>query len=223
MGIEQLMSMTRKNSGSASLANNRTPEQKKVIAYLTNPAGGCGKKVGGMSDDEFDSLVQQKLNLHSNIDTVCNNYLGIDKDECNEIEPIHFWGYRFDDAYSRMRNDGSFVSSQIEDTWIFFSNNQIYVFWCNIWLDEDKKETKALEYFYKDVTSFSISEKESTKASLSMPSLGCKKPSVTTQKITSNRFFMVVPDASFDAAFTNSPEILEQIQGMRAKLREKKI
>ena len=201
----------------------KSPDQQNVIKYMVLPHTGCGKK-SEWSDVDFDLHVNTALKTQSG-EQMAIDALGIDIDDCKEIEPVHFWDYKMADAYCLRRVDGSIVSSRIQDTWLFFSDEQMYIYSKDIWLDEDKKTETADEYFYKDVTNVSVkSTEEKPKSLVTASSGGCSKPqlAIQSQTLTSDKFTIVVPGASLELALYNKSEINAQIQAVRAKLREKK-
>ena len=74
-----------------------------------------------------------------------------------------------------------------------------------------------MEYFYKDVTNFTqSSDTEET----NVWDRDAKK--FVKEKITSNRFMVVVPGDKFYCSLKQSGDTERAIQGMKALLREKK-
>jgi len=101
---------------------DRTHDQQKVIKYFFGDAG-CLKK--GISDDEYKSMVMAKA---KSIDfkQKALDKIGLDESKANEVAPIHFEDYLFDDkkAYARRGKDvkckfGIYVYKDM-------SNNTIY-------------------------------------------------------------------------------------------------
>ncbi len=88
-------------------------------------------------------------------------------------------------------------------------------------MDEDGKKESTEEYFYKDITNFSTSSDTIEKEVLDK--INCKGEAVYTRKnVDSNRFAIVVPGDKFYCSMEQSDYTERAIQGMKAKLREKK-
>lgn len=199
----------------------RSPEQQKVIKYFYGYKPCCLSSE--MKDSEYDALVQSKL---TGIDfkQKALNKLGLDESQVNEIEPVFFYGYRFDSkkAYARRGKDGIWRSSAYELTWIFFSDTQIYVYKNIFNMDEEGKRESTEEYFYKDITNFAaVSDTE--EVITYEGTQGCSGNVIFKRSnIDSSTFKIVVPGESFICAMQASDYAERAIQGMRAKLREKK-
>ena len=81
-------------------------------------------------------------------------------------------------------------------------------------MDEDKKSESTEEYFYRDVTSFN-SRTETEEA---------KDNHGNKIEVESNKFCIVVPGATLTVALQDTTGDFESaIQGMKQKLREKKM
>lgn len=85
------------------LCKGRTEEQKKVIRYFL---GGGGCLASTMKDEEYDALVQAKAKS-MNFKQKALDKIGIDESQVNEIEPVHFEGYYFDEkkTYAKWGKD----------------------------------------------------------------------------------------------------------------------
>ena len=137
------------------------------------------------------------------------NKLGIDEEQVNEISPVCFEGFDYKNAYVKKTINGKWISSRYEVTWIFFSDSQVHVYSCGFDMDKENKKESTSEYFYKDVNSFStISEEE----------VGQNNITVPTEK-----FGMYGAGINFECALTNCDNVVQSINGMRQKLREKKL
>lgn len=201
------------------LCKGRTEEQKKVIRYFLG-GGGCLSKT--MSDEEYEAAVMAKARS-MDFKQKALNKIGLDESQVNEIEPVHFEGYYFDEkkTYAKWGKDRKWRSSAYQISWIFFSDTQVYVYQYTFNMDEDGKKESTEEYFYKDITNFSTScdtvEKEV------LEKVSCKGEATYTRKnVDSNRFAMVVPGDKFYCSMEQSDYTERAIQGMKAKLREKK-
>jgi len=201
------------------LLKGRTPEQQKVIKYFFG-AGGCFSK--GMSDDEYESMVMAKA---KSIDfkQKALDKIGLDESQVNEVAPVHFEDYLFDDkkAYARRGKDGIWRSSAYQISWLFFSSAQVYVYQYTFNMDEDGKKESTEEYFYKDITNFSTSADSVEKETVGKVSCSGKAEFVRTS-VETNRFALIVPGDKFYCSMKQSDYAEKAIQGMKAKLREKK-
>ncbi len=197
----------------------RTPDQQKVIKYFYGSAG-CLQK--GMSDQEYDDMLQAKLKT-MDIKQKALNKIGLDESQVNEIEPVHFEGYLFDDkkAYARLGKDRLWRSSAYQVTWIFFSDSQVFVYQYTFNMDEDGKKEATEEYFYKDITNFSTSSDSVEKEVVDKVSC-TGKTTYIRKSVDNDRFALIVPGDKFYCSMEQSEYTERAIQGMKAKLREKK-
>lgn len=124
-------------------------------------------------------------------------------------------------TFNKWGKDRKWRSSAYQISWIFFSDTQVYVYQYTFNMDEDGKKESTEEYFYKDITNFSTSSDTVEKEVLEKVS--CKGEATYTRKnVDSNRFAMVVPGDKFYCSMEQSDYTERAIQGMKAKLREKK-
>ena len=196
----------------------KTPEQCKVIDYFYG-GGGCLSST--MSDSEYESLVQARANSED-FKARALNKLGIDETEVNEIEPVHFEGYNFDNKSARAIQGKDLVwrSSQYQITWLFFSSTQIYVYQYTFNMDSNTVKEKTDEYFYRDVTNFS--SKSDSVEKIVPKSGGCLQVSYINQNVDTSTFMIVVPGMNFTCSMSQNEYTDRAIQGMKSKLREKK-
>lgn len=192
----------------ASVGKNE--EQRKVIEYFLKQEGCLSKN---MTDDEYLALVRRKRDS-LNLKQKALSKIGLDEDELQEIPPIMFEGFTFKNAWSKRRANGNWVSSAYQVSWLFFSATEVYIYQYTMNMDEDKKSESTEEYFYRDVTSFNTrTETENAK-----DNHGNKI------EVESNKFAIIVPGATLCVALDDSNGDFEAaIQGMRQKLREKKM
>lgn len=201
----------------------RTPEQKKVIKYFYGEGGCLSFLSPGLKDEDYDAMVQAKA---KSIDfrQKALNKIGLDESQVSEIEPVHFEGYWFDEKKTLAKwgkNDKEWRSSAYQVTWIFFSSSQIYVYQYTFNMDEDGKKESTEEYFYKDITNFSTTSDTIEKYVLDKVS--CKGDATYARKnVDANRFAIVVPGHKFYCSMDQNDYTERAIQGMKAKLREKK-
>lgn len=187
----------------------KTKEQKEVIRYFL--VDGCLRKK--MSDAEYDAYVKGSFTNHKERGM---EKIGIDEDQVKEIDPVHFEGYAFDkDAYAKKGADGVWRSSKYQWSWLFFSDNQVYLYQRTKSFDEKKDRESTEEYFYKDITNFStVSESRESKVE-------GKNGTFSLMPVDTTQFKLVVPGDSFFCSMDQS-NFEDTIQGMKAKLREKK-
>lgn len=192
----------------ASVGKNE--EQRKVIEYFLEQEGCLSKN---MTDDEYLALVRRKRDS-LNLKQKALSKIGLDEDELQEIPPIMFEGFTFKNAWSKRRANGNWVSSAYQVSWLFFSATEVYIYQYTMNMDEDKKSESTEEYFYRDVTSFNTrTETENAK-----DNHGNKI------EVESNKFAIIVPGATLCVALDDSNGDFEAaIQGMKQKLREKKM
>lgn len=200
------------------LLRGKTPEQKKAINYFV---GGGGCLSNGMTDAEYDAAVLAIVNS-TNFKQKALNKIGVDESQVNEIEPVHFEGYVYDDkAFAKYGKDMKWRSSAYQISWIFFSDSQVYVYQYTFHMTDGGKKERTEDYFYKDITNFSTATDSVDKLVLS--SGGCVGGSTwTTKSVESNQFALVVPGEKFLCSTEQSDYVERSIQGMKAKLREKK-
>ncbi len=188
----------------------KSEEQIKVIKYFLKQEG-CLKK--NITDDEYIALVRSKRDS-LNLKQKALGKIGLDEDELQEISPIMFEGFTFKNAWSKKRANGNWVSSAYQVSWLFFSSTEVYIYQYTLNMDEDKKSESTEEYFYRDVTSFTTK----TETEIGKDIHGNKI------EVESNKFAMIVPGATLSVALDDTSGDFEAaIQGMKQKLREKKM
>ena len=186
------------------LCNGKNSEQSEVIAYFVE----AKQKFFYISDEQYLQMVDCKKQKYGSVKYALNK-LGIDEEQVNEISPVCFEGFDYKNAYVKKTINGKWISSRYEVTWIFFSDSQVHVYSCGFDMDKENKKESTSEYFYKDVNSFStISEEE----------VGQNNITVPTEK-----FGMYGAGINFECALTNCDNVVQSINGMRQKLREKKL
>jgi hypothetical protein len=200
----------------------RTSEQKKVIKYFYGDGGCLSFLSPGLKDEDYDAMVQAQA---KSIDfrQKALNKIGLDESQVREIEPVHFEGYWFDEkrTLAKWGKDKVWRSSAYQITWIFFSSSQIYVYQYTFNMDEDGKKESTEEYFYKDITNFSTTSDTIEKYVLDK--ISCKGEATYARKnVDTNRFAIIVPGDKFYCSMDQNDYTERAIQGMKAKLREKK-
>ena len=191
-----------------AVCQGKTPDQVKTIEYFCKE--GCMTKT--ISDDEYISMVRQKRDS-MNFKQKALNKIGLDEEEVSEIPPAMFEGFVYKNAYAKRTAAGKWVSSAYQVSWVFFSSTQIYLYSYTFNMDEDKKNERTDEFFYKDVTSFSTLSESDTARGLGG----------NTFEVTSEQFAMVVPGDKLFLAMGDIEDADSIIQAMKQKLREKKM
>ncbi len=196
----------------------RTKEQVKVIHYF-NPKGGCLSS--GVPDQEYDAMLNNVLQ-GTDWKKKALDKIGLDASEVTEIEPVRFEGFLFDgDVFVKKGKDGMWRSSAYQLTWVFFSATQVYVWQNTFNMDEGGKKEKTEEYFYKDITNFSAQSDTEEKENIG--SAGCMGGAkVVREQVHTNRFQLTVPGEKLYCSMQQNEYTERSIQGMKAKLREKK-
>lgn len=196
----------------------RNAQQQKVIKYFYQ-AGGCLNPC--IKDEEYEAMVMAKVKSQD-FKKRAMSKLGIDEDQVKEVAPVHFEGYQFDDkAFALYGKDGRWRSSAYQLTWIFAGSSQIYVWQYTFNLDEDGQKEKTEEYFFKDITNFSSSS--DTVEKVAPDKISCKGGvSYKRWNVDTNKFAIIVPGDKFFCSMTQSDYSEKAIQGLKAKLREKK-
>jgi len=224
MGIGSIVAGAALNAASKKaemdrLLKGRTPEQQKIIKYFFQ-SGGCMSKC--ISDDEYESMVMEKA---KSIDfkKKALDKIGLDESQVNEVAPLHLENYIFDNknALAYRGKDGIWRSSKYQISWIFSSSSQVYIYQYTLNMDEDGKNEKTEEYSWKDITNFSTSSDTFEKEVPGKTSCTGKTDYVRTT-VEENRFALVVPGDKFYCAMQKNDYTEKAIQGMKAKLREKK-
>ena len=193
----------------------RNDDQKAVIRYFCNEPACLSKKP--MTDEEYDCMVLKVLNSNDYKQKALGK-IGLDEDQVQEIEPVHFEGYQFDkQSLTKLGKDGKYRSSKYQVSWLFFSATQVYLYQNTFNMDEDGKKESTEEYFYRDITNFSTSSD-----TLETPLHHAKKDETFLKDVDSNRFAITVPGDKFYCSLEQNDYTERAIQGMKAMLREKK-
>lgn len=199
------------------LIQGRPQQQQDVIKYFWGKGGFLTKRI---TDSDYDNIVSSTIN-QSNFKQKALDKIGLDETQVTEIEPVHFEGWLFgrknNVTWAKYGTDNKARSSAYQITWLFFSSSQVYIYRNTIHFDKDDKKVTTEEYFYKDITNFSTVtdtvEQEFWNNTL-------KKYEV--KNVNSNDFAITVPGDKFYCSMEQNDYTERAIQGMKAKLREKK-
>ncbi|MDA8226365.1 MAG: hypothetical protein M0T74_01435 [Desulfitobacterium hafniense] len=208
------------------LMKGKDPQQNAATKFFFGIPikEGCFKK-------EFLTLAGYNEIVHAKRGT--GNYkdkalikLGLDEDQVKEVDPVCFEGYRFEypklEPFSKYI-DGTFVSSMYEITWIFFGNDQVYVYNHSFDTTDSTESDKTLEYFYKDITAFATSSDSVPRKVWITTKKGCSSETESqTKNVNSDLFQIKVPGDTFSCALRSAEEYTTAISAMKQKLRDKK-
>ncbi len=198
--------------------------QKKCWFYISDCIEGKGGSFGsgssGVSNEEFDKIVLDKIESMQLLERSMQ-MLNIDSDLIKEIESICISNYSGDLDFSFPGKDGLFRNRYYSTIYIHFGEYQLYVYSCEIDLLTSEKTEKTREFFYKDITnvekSIDVYEWENKIKS------GCLGSDISVKKIGVYRGFSVyVPNSKYSTSTIFRPGIDESIDGMIAKIRDKK-
>jgi hypothetical protein len=225
MAAGAAMNRLQLNNERKRLLQGRNPGQQSVIKYFLGSGGGCLSMFssgGGLTDEQYEGMVMSTAKA-TDFKAKALGKIGLDESQVSEIEPIHFEGYRFDDknAWAKYGKDGKWRSSAYQISWIFFSATQVYVYQYTFNMDQDGRVELTEEYFYKDITNCSTTSDTVEKNVVEKS--GCRgEEKVTRKNVESTRFTIVVPGDKFYCSMEQSEYTERAVQGMKAKLREKK-
>jgi hypothetical protein len=202
------------------MLKGRTPDQQKVIKYFYQ-SGGCMSKP--ISDEEYESILMAQLKT-IDFKAKALSKIGLDESEVSEVVPVHFENFLFDDkkALVLRGKDGLWRSSAYQVSWIFFSSTQMYFYQYTLHTVEDSKKELTEEFFYKDITNFSTVSKSEDKDVAGKTSCSGKTDYVRTS-VEFNSFQLSVGGDKFFCSIKQNDYTEKAIQGMKAKLREKKV
>ena len=208
------------------LIKGKNPEQVKALKFFHGvPVNeGCFKKEY-MSDSGYMQIVKAKQDQSGLRDRALQK-LGIDEDQVKEIEPVCFEGFRYE--YSKLEPYTSFlgntpVSSMYETTWLFFGDDQVYVYNHAFDTTDDTLVDTTQEYFYKDITAFATRSDNVQRKVWMVKKKGCSSYRESQMKnVNSELFRIVVPGEVFECAYRDIGGAAQQVAAMKQKLREKK-
>ena len=201
--------------GLKELIKGRTQEQQDVIKYFYGKGGFLTKRI---TDEDYDNIVKSTIKKN-NFKEKAIAKIGLDESQVNEIEPVNFEGWSFGKnvGWAKHGMDNKPRSSAYQVTWLFFSSSQVYIFKQTFNFDKDDKKISTEEYFYKDITNFSTL---TDTVEQSFWNNNLKKYEI--KNVDSNDFAITVPGDKFYCSMKQNDYTERAIQGMKAKLREKK-
>ena len=228
----------------------KTEEQKKVIKYFSNTSIFRAMFGMVMSNENFDLLLNRKADeVVSKIDERVLVSHGIDVNEVNEIQPILIEGYYAGSHYFKLFKDNTFRASEYQMTYLMFSEKQMYAYSYVFDMTSADATEQTNEYFYEDITNIKVTL-EKTDCLKPRPSnfivgwtiavvLGILLSFLVLPAIVAIIGVIVLCFFGFSRTVTESlilritvpgdefvcamkPENIEAVQGMKAKIREKK-
>lgn len=203
------------------LLRGKNSEQQAIIKFFYGASGGCMSS--GMTVEEYRQKVRTRLN---GLDTksMALRKLGIDEDEVQEIAPVTFEGYVFNDKVDNLvarASTNTWVSSEYMITWLFFGEREVFIYQYSFSMTSDSKKENTMQYFYQDVTNFTASSE--TYQKLVAESSGCMGGTQYMQaSANADEFKIVVPGDTLRCSMTPTDSTDAAIRGMRNKLREMK-
>jgi hypothetical protein len=208
------------------LMKGKSPPQQEALKYFLGIPikEGCFKKEY-LTGETYLGLIQTRRDSLDLKERALQK-LGIDEDEVTEIEPVCFEGFREDDK--KMNPYVSYVGNQVvssmyEVTWLFFGDEQLYLYHHAFDSTDDSIIDSTQEYFYKDITAFSTSSDSIQKKVWVVKESTCSSTRESEMRtLTSDLFRIVVPGEVFLCAYTDDGESTQRISAMKQKLREKK-
>ena len=131
----------------------KTREQKRVVRYFTT------RSFFGITSAEFDKLLNSKADdLVSRIERQALEAHGMDADEVKEIPPILVEEYYHNSRYFKIFRDNTFRASEYQMTYLTFSEKQMYAYSYIFDLTSEETTEQTKEYFYKDITNIEVTK-----------------------------------------------------------------
>jgi hypothetical protein len=197
------------------LIQGRPQQQQDVIKYFFGKGGFLTKR---LTDAEYDNIVASTIK-QSDFKQKALAKIGLDESQVNEIEPVNFEGWSFGKNvdWAKQGTDNKYRSSAYQITWLFFSSSQVYIYKHTIHFSKDDKKVATEEYFYKDITNFST-----VTDTVEQQFWNANQKKYYVKNVDSNDFAITVPGDKFYCSMEQNDYTERAIQGMKAKLREKK-
>ena len=200
-------------------AEGRSEEQRKAIYYFARRGGCIGKLfLRSISDEQYDQMVGEQVNKIGDLERALKK-LGIDESMVQEVKPLRLEGYNFNgDVFIKQGKDRKWRSSSYQITWVLCSDNQLYFYSYTFNMDEDGKKEVAEEYFYKDITNINHTSETEEK----ITDRDSKGNPISRANVSYNEFCISAMGDKRYCAMTANEDTERAIQGLKAKLREKK-
>lgn len=214
------------------LLKGRNPSEQKAIRYFQ----AVPEKKGCFSQkfttyEEYIQIVNEQIGSLESRKERALSRLGLDEEQVSEIPPVCFQGFTtlegdvkgIKNDWIRLTESGRVVTPTKELTWLFFGNDQVFVYEVRVdTCDNSLKSERTLEYFYKDVTAFASSS-DSIRTKVPKIVKGCVPKKVFEDRtVEQESFRIVVPGESFECPLSPEDDNESKISAMKQKLREKK-
>lgn len=204
------------------LLRGKNSDQQAVIKFFYGANGGCMSS--GMTVQQYEEKVSAKKNS-LNTKQMALRKLGIDEEEVQEIAPVTFEGYVFNDKVDNLvarASTNRWVSSEYMITWLFFGDREVFIYQYSFSMTSDSKKENTMQYFYQDVTNFTASS-ETYQKIMAESAGGCSGGTQYMQaSANADEFKIVVPGDTLRCSMTPTDSTDAAIRGMRNKLREMK-
>ena len=204
------------------LLRGKNSDQQAIIKFFYGANGGCMSS--GMTVQQYEEKVAAKKNS-LNTKQMALRKLGIDEEEVQEIEPVTFEGYVFNDKMDNLvarASTNKWVSSEYMITWLFFGDREVFIYQYSFSMTSDSKKENTMQYFYQDVTNFTASS-ETYQKIVAESAGGCSGGTQYMQaSANAEEFKIVVPGDTLRCSMTPTDSTDAAIRGMRNKLREMK-
>lgn len=203
------------------LLKNRTDQQQQALRYFYQTKGCIFEHL--MTDQEYEQMV---MNIVRSTDwkKKALSKIGMEEEDVQEVRPIHFEGFDYapKSSLSLFGKDRKWRSSHYQLSWIFCSGTQVYVWQYTFSTIDDTKKERTEEYFYKDITNFStITETIEKEVPVKVSCKG--EVDYGIKSVEDKQFSIIVPGDRLNCQMEDANDDLEaSIQGLKAKLREKK-
>jgi len=217
----------------SELLKNKSPSEQIAIRYFISVPikSGCFSKTFA-TDTDYLNIVNEQVGSLEGRKTRALSRLGVDEDQVCEIPPVCFQGFTLlENDVKGIKNDwirltasGHIVTPTKELTWLFFGNEQVFVYKVRIdTCDNSLKSERTQEYFYKDVTAFASSS-DSIRTKVPNIKKGCGSETVeyVDRNVDKESFRIVVPGEIFECPLSPEDDNESKISAMKQKLREKK-
>jgi len=215
------------------LLKNKSASEQMAIRYFNSVPikSGCFSKTFA-TDADYLNIVKEQVGSLESRKTRALSRLGVDEDQVCEIPPVCFQGFtQLEHDVKGIKNDwilltanGHIVTPTQELTWLFFGNEQVFVYKVRIdTCDNSLKSERTQEYFYKDVTAFA-SNSDSIRIKVPNVTKGCgsEKVEFVDRNVDKESFRIVVPGEIFQCPLSPEDDNESKISAMKQKLREKK-
>ena len=209
----------------ADLFKDRSDNEKEALKFFCGiPVGGCIVKKY-LTGDAYMALLEAKK---GNVDykQKAIKKLGIDEDMAKEIDPIFFEGFLFEfpktDPFKQYHENKAY-SSMWELTWLFFGEEQVYVYNYSFDTTDAITQERTQEYFYSDITAFTTESRSDVSKVWVTKGSGCSSSKEYKDKTTNFDIFkIVVPGESHKIAYPGTEEADQSVSAMKQKLRDMK-